>query len=127
MPAFTKIILDIGPDGRSFFREETVPLTERKPLLYLSDPLAGGGVQLRESPVGYTMDFHMTSSPQWTFVLRGKLRIGLQDGTHRIFGPGDHLYAIDILPAGVNFDPQIHGHDSRQVGDEPVVTALVRG
>lgn len=123
---FTKVILDMGPDGRSRFREETVSLTERKPGLFLSEALSGGAVTMRVSPVGYTMDFHMTSAPQWTFVLSGLLQIGLQDGTSRVFGPGDHLYAIDILPPGVTFDPKLHGHDSRQVGDEPVVTALVR-
>jgi hypothetical protein len=30
------------------------------------------------------------------------------------------------LPAGATFDGQLHGHCSRQVGSEPLVTAFVR-
>ena len=126
-PTFTKVILEAAPDGRSRFREEVLPLTERKPGLFLSDPLSGGAVELRLSPVGYRMDFHSTSKPQWTFVLSGTLEIGLPDGTSRVFRPGDHLYSTDTLPAGVSFDRTVHGHNSRQIGDEPVVTALIRG
>lgn len=102
-------------------------LNEAKPGLFLSEPLPGGKVQLRESPVGYAMDFHPTVNPQWTFVLRGALEIGLTDGTSRVFRAGDYFYSKDTVPAGVTFDPAVHGHNSRQVGDEPLVTALVRG
>ena len=93
----------------------------------LTDPLPGGRVEVRVSPPGYSMDFHPTTTPQWTFVLSGALEIGLPDGSSRVFRPGDHLYSTDTVPAGVTFDPKVHGHNSRQVGDEPLVTALVRG
>jgi hypothetical protein len=126
-PTFTKVVLETGPGGRSRFREEVLPLTERKPQLFLSDPLPGGRVEIRLSPPGYRMDFHPTVTPQWTFVLSGALEIGLPDGTSRVFRAGDHLYATDTVPPGADFDPRVHGHNSRQVGDEPLVTALVRG
>jgi hypothetical protein len=126
-PTFTRVVLERGPDGRSRFTEEVVALTERKPQLFLSDPLPGGGVQIRVSPPGYRMDFHSTTQPQWTFVLSGALEIGLPDGTSRVFRPGDHLYSTDTLPPGTRFDPSVHGHNSRQLGDEPLVTALIRG
>ena len=32
----------------------------------------------------------------------------------------------DTLPPGVAFDPAVHGHWSRHVGDEPLVTVFVR-
>ena len=124
---FTKVILETGADGRSRFREETVSLTEARPMLFLTQAMSGGAVQIRHSPIGYEMDFHSTTSPQWTFVLSGALEIGLPDGTRRVFRAGDHLYSVDTLPPGTAFDPKVHGHDSRQVGDEPLVTALVRG
>jgi hypothetical protein len=123
----TKVILETGPDGRARFREEALVLQETKPQLYLSTLLPVGGMQLRESPPGYRIDFHCTVNPTWTFVLRGALEIGLPDGSQRVFGAGEHFYANDILPPGSTFDPQVHGHCSRQVGDEPVVTAMVRG
>jgi hypothetical protein len=124
--AFTKVILECGPDGRSRFREETVPLEEAKPALFLSARMAGGEVQLRQSPPDYRMDFHPTITPQWTFVLSGALEIGLPDGTARVFRAGDILYSTDTVPAGVTFDAKVHGHNSRTVGDEPVVAVLVR-
>ena len=125
-PQFTQVILETGPDGRSRFREEQVPLNEAKPMLFLSTPMPGGKVMLRNSPPGYTMDFHPTVSPQWTFMLSGALEIGLTDGTSRVFRAGEVLYATDTTPPGVTFDPRVHGHNSRTVGDEPVVAVLVR-
>jgi hypothetical protein len=127
MDSFTKVILEAGPDGRSRFREEQVPFAEARPLLFLTPPMPGGAVQIRHSPPGYRLDFHPTVNPQWTFVLSGLLEVGLPDGTRRVFRTGDHLYSTDTAPAGIPFDPAVHGHDSRTVGEEPVVTVLVRG
>jgi hypothetical protein len=44
-----------------------------------------------------------------------------------LFGPGQHFYSADTLPEGVAFDAAWQGHASRQVGDQPLVTAFVRG
>jgi hypothetical protein len=123
---FTKLILETGPDGRARFREEPVALTEGKPMARLSPLMPSGGLQLRMSPVGFRSEFHCTENPQWLFVLGGAMEIGLQDGSSRVFLPGDHFYSADTLPAGAAFDPKVHGHWSRQVGSEPLVTAFVR-
>ena len=127
MTNFTKVVLFTDGDGRARFREERVPLDEGTPQTRLSALLPAGGLQLRESPVGFRSSFHCTTTPQWLFVLRGKMEIGLQDGSSRVFGPGEHFYSADVLPAGAEFDPSVHGHWSRQLGDEPLVTAFVRG
>ncbi len=124
---FTKVILETGPDGRARFRDEAIALTEGQPQARLSPLLPSGGLQLRMSPVGFRSDFHCTQTPQWLFVLSGQMEIGLQDGSTRRFGPGQHFYSADTLPAGAEFDAGLHGHRSRQVGDEPLVTAFVRG
>ena len=123
---FTKLILETGPEGRARFREEPVPLTEGKPMAQLSALMPSGGLQLRMSPVGFRSDFHCTENPQWLFVLSGQMEIGLQDGSSRVFGPGQHFYSADTLPAGATFDARLHGHWSRQLGPEPLVTAFVR-
>jgi hypothetical protein len=68
----------------------------------------------------------VTTHPQWVFILRGRMEIGLQDGSSRVFGPGEHFYSADLLPAETAFDPAVHGHWSRQVGDDPLVTVFVR-
>jgi len=127
MTTFTKVILETGPDGRARFREETLALTEGKPAARLSPLMPSGGYQLRESPVGFRSEFHCTENPQWLFVLKGAMEIGLQDGTSRIFRAGDSFYSADTLPAGAAFDARLHGHWSRQVGDQPLVTVFVRG
>jgi hypothetical protein len=86
-----------------------------------------GGLQLRMSPVGFRSSFHCTVTPQWVFILSGCMEIGLQDGSSRLFSPGEHFYSADTLPPGATFDAAVHGHWSRQVGPEPLVTAFVRG
>jgi hypothetical protein len=123
---FTKVILETGPDGRARFREETVELTEGTPQARLSALMPSGGLQLRISPVGFRSSFHCTVTVQWLFVLSGQMEIGLQDGSSRVFGPGQHFYSADTLPPGASFDAARHGHWSRQLGDEPLVTAFVR-
>jgi len=127
MTQFTKTILFTDTDGRAKFREESVALTEGTPQAALSPLMPCEGYQLRHSPVGFRSTFHCTGSPQWLFVLGGQMEIGLQDGSSRLFGPGEHFYSTDTLPEGATFDATIHGHWSRQVGPEPLVTLFVRG
>jgi hypothetical protein len=124
---FTRVVLETGPDGRARFREDSLPLDQGTPQSRLSALFASGGYQLRESPVGFRSAFHCTGSPQWCFILAGRMEIGLQDGSSRVFGPGQHFYSADLLPDGAAFDPAVHGHWSRQVGDSPLVTLFVRG
>jgi hypothetical protein len=127
MSNFTKVTLFTDADGRARFREEAVPLTEGKPMARLSALMPSGGLQLRHSPVGFRSDFHCTENPQWVFILGGQMEIGLQDGSSRVFCAGEHFYSADLLPAGATFDPAVHGHWSRQLGDDALVTAFVRG
>jgi hypothetical protein len=60
------------------------------------------------------------------FILQGQMEIGLQDGSSKVFGPGAHFFSADLLPEGVVFDPAVHGHWSRQVGEQALVTVFVR-
>ena len=126
MTTFTQVILFTDADGRARFREQGIELGEGKPQARLSALMPSSGLQLRESPIGFRSDFHCTETPQWVFILRGRMEIGLQDGSQRVFGPGQHFYSADTLPAGAAFDPLVHGHCSRQVGEEPLVTAFVK-
>ena len=126
MAVFHRVVLATGADGRARFHEEAIALDQGTPQSRLSALMASGGCQLRESPVGLRSEFHCTGSPQWCFILRGRREIGLQDGSARVFGPGEHFYSADLLPEGAVFDPAVHGHRSRQVGEEPLVTLFVR-
>ena len=126
MSHFTQVILFTDTDGRARFRDEAIALSEGTPQSMLSPVLPATGLQLRQSPVGFRSQWHCTPKPQWLFGLGGAMEIGLQDGSSRIFKAGEHFFSADTLPDGATFDPAVHGHWSRQVGDEPLVTAFVK-
>ena len=127
MASFTRIILFTDTDGRARFRSEPILLNEGNPASQLSTVLPATGLQLRESPVGFRSQVHCTGAPQWVFILGGAMEIGLSDGSSRVFVAGEHFYSADSLPAGATFDPAVHGHWSRQVGGQPLVTLFVKG
>lgn len=127
MVKFNKVVLYTDDAGRARFREESLALDEGTPQSRLSALQPSGGYQLRHSPVGFRSDFHCTAAPQWVFILSGIMEIGLRDGSSRQFGPGQHFYSADTLPTEASFDPRLHGHCSRQIGDQPLVTLFVRG
>ena len=126
MTSFVKTVLFTDNDGRARFREENVALSEGSLQSMLSPVFPAAGYQLRESPVGFRSQFHCTPDPQWVIVLRGQMEIGLQDGSTRLFQPGQHFYSADVLPAGASFNPRIHGHWSRQAGADPLQTLFVK-
>jgi hypothetical protein len=126
MTELTKTVLFTDSDGRARFRQESLSLDEGTPESRLSAVFASAGYQLRVSPVGFRSSFHCTGQPQWVFILGGQMEIGLQGGDSRLFKPGEHFYSADLLPAGAQFDPAVHGHWSRQVGDQPLVTLFVK-
>ena len=127
MTTFTRVVLFTDTDGRARFREEPIPLDQGTPQSQLSALMASGGYQLRHSPVGFRSQFHVSPHPQWVIILGGQMEIGLQDGTSRVFSPGQHFYSTDMLPEGATFDAAVHGHWSRQVGADPLITLFVRG
>lgn len=126
MDHFVKTVLYTDSDGRAKFKEEQIALSEGSPLAMLSGWMASEGLQVRRSPVGFRSPFHCTGSPQWVFILRGQMEIGLQDGSSKTFSAGQHFFSADVLPGGAEFDPKVHGHWSRQVGEEALETLFVR-
>lgn len=126
MESFTQVILYTDTDGRAKFREEQIALTEGNPNARLSQLMSASGVVIRQSPVGFVSKMHCTGTPQWVFILSGAMEIGLLDGSMRAFKAGEHFYSTDTLPEGAEFNPEIHGHWSRQIGNEPLVTLFVK-
>ena len=127
LTVFNKVILFTDTDGLAKFCEQPIALPEGSPQSMLSTLMPSDGYQLRHSPVGFRSQFHCSPHGQWVFILGGQMEIGLQGGVSRVFGPGEHFYSVDTLPTGATFDPAIHGHWSRQVGPDPLVTLFVRG
>jgi hypothetical protein len=126
MTTFTKVILFTDHDGNARFRDEAIDLPAGTPQSMLSAELPATGYQLRHSPIGFRSQWHCTPKPQWVFILGGQMEIGLQDGSSRIFAAGEHFFSADTLPDGATFDAQVHGHWSRQVGDDPLVTLFLK-
>jgi hypothetical protein len=122
---FNKVILFTDRDGRARFREEKVELNEGTPQAALSRVFSCGGYQLRESPVGFRSQWHCTPQPQWVFILRGEMEIGVRDGS-RVFKAGEHFFSADVLPEGATFDTDVHGHWSAQRGSSTLVTLFVK-
>ncbi|MBT0571702.1 hypothetical protein KIK84_15355 [Curvibacter sp. CHRR-16] len=125
MTTFTQTILYTDHDGFAKFREESIALAQGTPQSMLSEVFASGGYQLRMSPVGFRSQWHCSGHTQWCFILQGQMEIGVH-GESRIFSPGQHFYSADLLPEGATFDPAVHGHWSRQVGPDPLITLFVR-
>jgi len=126
MTNFTKVVLFTDTDGKARFKEETMTMDEGTVQSQLTQIFSSEGYQLRHSPVGFRSQFHVTGKPQWVFILTGQMEIGLQDGSSRVFSAGEHFYSADTLPAGASFDPAVHGHWSRQVGEEPLRTLFLK-
>ena len=127
MTTLTLTTLYTAANGRARFRDDALPLAEGTSAARLSALMASGGCQFRHSPAGFASSFHCTTTPQWLVVLQGRMEIGLQDGSTRIFGPGECFYSNDTLPPGATFDATLHGHRSRALDDAPLVTLFVRG
>lgn len=122
----SQTILYTNIDGYAKFKDEVLVLTDGTDAARLSPLVNSGGYQFRQSPVGFHSNFHCTTAPQWLIVLQGAMEIGLQDGSSRIFKAGQSFYSDDTLPAGASFDAKRHGHCSKQVGNEPLVTVFIR-
>lgn len=126
MHPFEKTVLYTDANGFARFRTETIALDGGTDAARLSDLMQSDGYQLRRSPVGFRSAFHCTTTPQWVFILQGAMQIGLQDGTVRVFGKGEHFYSADHLPQDTSFDASVHGHWSAQFGQDELVTLFVR-
>lgn len=126
MTTFKNIVLYTDNDGLAKFREDAISLPGGSAKAMLSDLFPSNGFQVRQSPPGVSSDFHCTTTAQWLVVLSGEMEIGLRDDTVRVFKAGDHFFSNDLLPAGVDFDSNLHGHRSRVVGDTPLETLFIR-
>ena len=117
MTTFRRVVLYTDRDGRARFREDEVTLPEGTPQAMLSEVFSSAGYQLRHSPSASAASGTARRSPQWVFILEGEMEIGLQDGSSRVFKPGEHFFSADTLPAG---------RDLRSQGARPLERAARR-
>ena len=65
---------------------------------------------------GIMQDWHPAPQRQFVVILSGQLEIGFEDGTTKVFGPGDARLVEDITGKG---------HTTVAIGNEPCITATV--
>jgi quercetin dioxygenase-like cupin family protein len=66
--------------------------------------------------VGEFTDWHPAPQRQFVIILSGQLEIGFEDGSKKVFGPGDARLVEDTTGKG---------HTTVAVGSEPCITATV--
>ncbi|MEI7531187.1 MAG: hypothetical protein WCK52_04590 [Betaproteobacteria bacterium] len=100
----TKIVrVFSGPDHRSHFEDIQLEMNEFRlgSLFSLKSQLVPvEGVVFRENPLEGNQDFHCPPRKQFVITLFGAVEISVGDGSYRIFGPGDILYAEDLEGEG---------------------------
>lgn len=67
-------------------------------------------------PPGVLQDWHPAPQRQFVIILSGRLEIGFEDGSTRVFGPGDARLVEDTTGKG---------HTTIALGDEPCITATI--
>jgi hypothetical protein len=67
-------------------------------------------------PPGITQDWHPAPQRQFVIILSGQLEIGFEDGSKKVFGPGDARLVEDTTG---------RGHTTIALGNEPCITATI--
>lgn len=103
--------------GVSVFDEVAFDVNQRGGM-FLTEQITSKNFRIRKSAPGYTTDFHLSGDETMLIILKGSLKIELQNGDYKIFSSGDYFIAKDNLPENIIFDSQIHGHKASVIGDE---------
>jgi quercetin dioxygenase-like cupin family protein len=67
-------------------------------------------------PAGELQDWHPAPQRQFVIILSGTLEIGFEDGSKKVFGPGDARLVEDTTGKG---------HTTLALGNEPCITATI--
>lgn len=109
----------------SIFREIVYKKEERIGML-LSNPIEAKNFRLRESESGYKTDWHLSGDATLISVLKGTLRITLQNKDYFDFKTGDLFIANDNLPKDIIFNPKIHGHKAEVISEEKLFAIHIK-
>ena len=73
-------------------------------------------IRFGSRPPGVLQDWHPAPQRQFVIILSGQLEIGFEDGSKKVFGPGDARLVEDITGKG---------HTTVAIGNEPCITATI--
>jgi hypothetical protein len=100
-----------GPDGKA--RWEEVDLATAKSW---TDGLDVTKIRFGSRAAGELQDWHPAPQRQFVIILSGSLEIGFEDGSKKVFGPGDARLVEDTTGKG---------HTTVALGSEPCITATI--
>ena len=124
MSAITITTITVDENFVTIFSEESFSRSERNQML-LTDQIGAVNLRLRESETTIP-DWHVAGDPTLIVIQQGQVRIILQNGEYRDFGPGDLFIAKDYLPHSVAFNPQKHGHRAQLISKEPLKAVHIK-
>lgn len=73
-------------------------------------------IKFGSRPPGVVQDWHPAPQRQFVIILSGQLQIGFEDGSTKVFGPGDARLVEDVTGKG---------HTTVALGSEPCITATI--
>ncbi|MGH2469538.1 MAG: hypothetical protein ACRDGF_05660 [Chloroflexota bacterium] len=73
-------------------------------------------IKFGSRPPGVVQDWHPAPQRQFVIILSGQLQIGFEDGSTKVFGPGDARLVEDVTG---------RGHTTVALGNEPCITATI--
>ncbi|HWI12811.1 MAG TPA: hypothetical protein VNT02_01105 [Burkholderiales bacterium] len=103
MPTTKLVRVYTGDDGCSHFQDLELRMGEFRLgtlFSYKSGLVPVNGVVFRENPLDGSDDFHNPPRRQFVITLTGAVELKVSDGSTRVFGPGDVLFAEDTRGAG---------------------------
>jgi uncharacterized cupin superfamily protein len=100
-----------GPDGKATW--EAVDLEATPEWLKGLDTTK---IRFSSRAPGELQDWHPAPQRQFVIILSGSLEIGFEDGSKKVFGPGDARLVEDTTGKG---------HTTIALGNEPCITATV--
>ena len=100
-----------GSDGKA--RWEVVDLATAKAWTEGMDVTK---IRYGSRPAGELQDWHPAPQRQFVIILSGQLEIGFEDGSKKVFGPGDARLVEDTTGKG---------HTTIALGNEPCITATI--
>lgn len=114
---FIVTTITTNENGISVFTETDFEVHQRGGML-LTEQIASKNFRIRKSDVGYETDFHLSGDPTLIIILKGTLKIELQNGEFKTFSAGNSFIAKDNLLENMVFDNKIHGHKASVIGNE---------
>ena len=100
-------------DGNSVARWEDIDLEEARTWMEGIDVTR---IRFGSRPPGILQDWHPAPQRQFVIILSGQLEIGFEDGSKKVFGPGDARLVEDTIG---------NGHTTIALGNEPCITATI--